>query len=102
MSDSQRSSPASAESTPAPEFVATFQREADRSGAMNYERFTELALYHPELGYYRRDRRRIGYGGETDFFTASTTGPLFGELVSAACVKLLDGQDPHRFTFVEI
>ncbi len=71
---------------------------------MTFARFMELALYDPEVGYYRRDQRRVGYGDGTDFFTASTSGPLFGELVAAACAKLLRdaGRDPSMHTFVEI
>jgi SAM-dependent MidA family methyltransferase len=62
----------------------------------------ELALYHPEVGYYRHARQRIGYGGETDFYTAATSGNVFGELIAAGAVTLLRGQDPREFTFVEI
>ncbi len=40
----------------------------------------EMALYHPEHGYYGRGPRRIGRGG--DFFTSVSTGPLFGRLLS--------------------
>ncbi|MCX6956311.1 MAG: SAM-dependent methyltransferase [Verrucomicrobia bacterium] len=70
---------------------------------MPFARFMDLALYHPEVGYYRRDRARVGYAPGTDFFTASTSGPVFGELVAAACVTLLGPQrDPRAHTFVEI
>ncbi len=71
---------------------------------MTFARFMALALYHPEVGYYRSARSRIGYGPDTDFFTASTSGPLFGELVGAACATLLraSGRTPERHTFVEI
>lgn len=62
----------------------------------------ELALYDPAVGYYRRDATRVGYGPGTDFFTASTSGPLFGELICAACVTLLGPVDPKSCTFVEI
>ena len=62
----------------------------------------ELALYHPTLGYYRRNQPRVGYGAGTDFFTASTSGPIFGELIVAACVTLLGKKAPGDFTFVEI
>jgi len=66
-----------------------------RSGAerrMTFAQFMELALYHPELGYYRRDTARVGYGSGTDFYTASTSGAVFGEMVTAACVTLLGGE----------
>jgi SAM-dependent MidA family methyltransferase len=61
-----------------------------------------LSLYHPAVGYYRHARQRIGYGGETDFYTATTSGNVFGELIAAGAVTLLHGQDPGKFTFVEI
>jgi SAM-dependent MidA family methyltransferase len=69
---------------------------------MNFAQFMELALYHPTLGYYRRNRSRVGYGRGTDFYTATTSGAVFGELVAAAAVKLLAGRPPKDFTFVEI
>jgi SAM-dependent MidA family methyltransferase len=85
-----------------PEFLAVFRAHADATGSMTFARFMELALYHPTVGYYRRDRPRVGYGAGTDFFTASTSGPLFGELVVAACVHLLGPRSPSDYTFVEI
>ena len=71
---------------------------------MTFARFMELALYDPVVGYYRRARQRVGYGAGTDFFTASSSGPIFGELVAAACEKLLRtaGRDPRAHAFVEI
>lgn len=71
---------------------------------MTFARFMELALYHPEVGYYRRDRPRVGYGPGTDFFTASSSGQVFGQLVAAACEQLLRQaqRDPAAHTFVEI
>ncbi len=69
---------------------------------MSFARFIELALYDPQLGYYRRPHPRVGFGPGTDFFTASTSGPLFGQLVTAAAVKLLGDHDPRTFTFVEV
>lgn len=85
-----------------PEFLAVFRTHADARGAMSFARFMELALYHPDVGYYRRAQARVGYGPGTDFFTASTSGTVFGELVCAACVTLLGGRDPRAHAFVEI
>lgn len=63
-----------------------------------------LALYDPTVGYYRQPRKRVGYAAGTDFFTASTSGPIFGELVATACAKLLrdSGRDPGAHVFVEV
>lgn len=84
-----------------PEFLAVFRREADATGRMTFARFMELALYDPEVGYYARPQTRVGYRAGTDFFTASTSGPIFGELVATAATALL-GDDPAAYTFVEI
>jgi SAM-dependent MidA family methyltransferase len=85
-----------------PGFPGLFRAHADATGAMTFARFMALALYHPETGYYRTSQPRVGYRAGTDFFTASTSGPVFGELVVAACTTLLAGRDPHDYAFVEI
>ena len=85
-----------------PGFLAAFRAEADGTGAMTFARYMALALYHPQVGYYRRERTRVGRGPGTDFYTATTSGPIFGELIVAACVKLLRGREPRAHTFVEI
>jgi SAM-dependent MidA family methyltransferase len=85
-----------------PEFLAAFRQAAGDGGALSFARFMELALYHPDAGYYAQQRRRIGRAPEADFFTATSLGPVFGELVVAACVALLDQRPPRDYTFVEI
>lgn len=71
---------------------------------MSFAKFMELALYHPEVGYYRSARTRVGYAPGTDFFTATSTGVMFGELVAASCAHLLRaaGRAPEAHTFVEV
>jgi len=88
--------------TASPAFLAAFRERAGSSAELSFADFMELALYHPGVGYYRQPRQRIGYGDGTDFYTASTAGNVFGELIAAGAVTLLDGQDPGAFTFVEI
>jgi len=89
---------------PSASFLAVFGAHADTNGAMPFDRFMELALYHPAVGYYRSGRTRIGYADGTDFLTASTSGPVFGELVAAAGASLVraHGGAPGDFVFVEI
>jgi SAM-dependent MidA family methyltransferase len=74
---------------------------ADATGFVRFDQFMAIALYHPTEGYYRQNRERVGRSPSTDFFTASSLGPVFGELVAACCVSLLRGQDPAAFTFWE-
>jgi SAM-dependent MidA family methyltransferase len=91
-------------SPPSAAFLERFHARAAgaQDGIVRFDAFVDLALYDPVVGYYRQNRARVGYGDGTDFYTASTSGPLFGELVSAACETLLAGEDPAAYTFVEI
>ncbi len=69
---------------------------------VRFDRFVASALYHPELGYYRRNRLRIGRERGSDFYTSTALGTLFGELVCAACATLLPYEDLKTYTFVEV
>lgn len=84
------------------EFLAVFRARADATGTMTFAQFMALALYHPDVGYYHSPRQRVGREPGTDFYTASSSGPIFGELVAAACVNLLQDCNAREFTFVEI
>lgn len=84
-----------------PEILAELRSRAGGGDVVGFDAFMDVALYHPAAGYYRRDRRRVGFGSGTDFFTA-TSSPLFGRLVTAACVGLLAPAEASDFEFVEI
>jgi SAM-dependent MidA family methyltransferase len=49
-------------------------------GPITFAEFMELALYHPEHGYYAAAAQRSGRAG--DFFTSVDVGPLFGEMLA--------------------
>ena len=55
--------------------------EIDASGSISFARFMELALYHPEYGYYQMDASRIGREG--DFITSVSVGEAFGHLLAS-------------------
>jgi SAM-dependent MidA family methyltransferase len=60
-------------------------------GPLTVAAFMDLALYHPQFGYYARSPRRSGAAG--DFVTSVDLGPLFGELLAtqlAEMASLLD------------
>lgn len=82
-------------------FLALFRAETGGETA-SFARFMALALYHPELGYYQQSRRRVGLTPAADFYTATSTGTVFGELVAAAAARLLAPAAPPDHTFVEI
>ena len=73
---------------------------ARNGGRITFERFMELALYHPEHGYYTNRRQRIGKAG--DYFTSVSVGPLFGKLLAKQFLKWRDELgNPAEFEVVE-
>ncbi|MEM1222127.1 MAG: SAM-dependent methyltransferase [Verrucomicrobiota bacterium] len=70
--------------------------------AISYQEFIQLALYHPQTGYYKRSRDRVGRSPERDFYTAESLGPVFANLVTTAAEDLLGTQRAAKTDFVEI
>lgn len=67
---------------------------------MTFARFMELALYHPELGYYATGRR--GPGRDADFLTAPESHPIFGWAVARQLGEVWERLGrPARFTVRE-
>jgi SAM-dependent MidA family methyltransferase len=64
------------------------REEIAQAGSIRFDRFMELALYHPDHGYYRRERVRTGRAG--DFFTSVSVGPLFGRLLARQFLEMWD------------
>jgi SAM-dependent MidA family methyltransferase len=62
-------------------------------GPISFERFMELALYHPSLGYYRSGIERFGSTG--DFFTAVQLQPTFGAILRAFVSTIRRGTAPE-------
>ncbi len=71
-----------------------------QDGPLPFRDYMELALYHPEFGYYTSGRAQIGRRG--DFFTNVSVGALFGRLLALELARLWkeDGC-PQPFTLVE-
>jgi SAM-dependent MidA family methyltransferase len=69
-------------------------------GKITFARFMDMALYHPEWGYYMRPDTRIGPRG--DFYTSPHVHPLFGMAIGEQLAQMWDllGH-PHPFTVVE-
>lgn len=61
--------------------IREIQTDISRCGGrITFARFMELALYHPQHGYYTSGKARIGKSG--DFFTNVSVGPLFGRILA--------------------
>jgi SAM-dependent MidA family methyltransferase len=82
--------------TPDPALVAAIRADIEAAGGrIPFARFMELALYHPEWGYYRSPARRPGRPG--DFLTAPEAHPFFGITLArqiAECWERLGRPDP--------
>jgi SAM-dependent MidA family methyltransferase len=71
-------------------------------GPLTVAAFMDLALYHPEFGYYTGSPRRSGASG--DFVTSVDLGPVFGELLATQLAEMasLLGPANSPFTLVEV
>ena len=54
---------------------------------ITFAEYMDLVLYHPQYGYYNSDRLKIGAKG--DFFTSSSLGEYFGELLAEQLIEML-------------
>jgi SAM-dependent MidA family methyltransferase len=76
------------------------ERIAER-GPMPFAAFMQLALYHPQLGYYAQGEPRAGWGG--DFLTSPELDPAFGELWARGFEQIWGACGcPSRFGVVEV
>lgn len=88
-----------------PELVAAIASEIARSGPIPFARFMELALYHPQFGYYMRPpermEERIGWSG--DFYTSSDVHPILGRAIAVQAEQMDELLGcPTPFTIVEM
>ncbi|MCC7175603.1 MAG: SAM-dependent methyltransferase [Bryobacterales bacterium] len=80
---------------------AILLEEIMRRGPITFRRFMDVALYHPECGYYRQARDVFGRGG--DYYTAEQIQPVFGILIAARIRRLHEEAGrPADFTVVEL
>ena len=69
---------------------------------VSFKDFMELALYHPEAGYYTRPRPAAGpVGPRGDFITAPTAAPLLADTV-ARLLRRLAAACGEPVVFVEL
>lgn len=88
-----------------PELVAAIVSEIQAKGPIPFVRFMELALYHPQHGYYTRPpapgTERIGWSG--DYYTSADVHSILGQALAKQTNQLdqLLGH-PTPFTVVEM
>ncbi len=79
------------------ELLEIIKEEVRLKGAITFERYVELALYHPLYGYYSSGKAAIGKGG--DFYTSSQATGMYGRLMAEVYVRLSETSGPD---FVEM
>lgn len=80
---------------------AALAAAAGPDGCLRLDRFMETVLYAPEVGYYAQDRQRVGRDWQSDFYTSSSLGPVFRELVVASVENLLPAPAAN-YLFIEL
>ena len=79
--------------TPTDALVAHIHAQiAAAGGWIGFDRFMQLALYTPGLGYYAGGLRKLGSmpADGSDFVTAPELSPVFGQVLAAQVREVLD------------
>lgn len=74
-------------------------QKIQKEGPISFRDFMELALYHPQAGYYTSGREKIGKSG--DFYTSPSLGPLFGKMIARQLEEMWRLLDKKPFTILE-
>ncbi len=83
-----------------PSLGVILQKRIEREGPLRFADFMTAALYEPRLGYYARETRQVGRGG--DFFTSVSVGPLFGELLARRFLReWRESGSPGKWRIIE-
>lgn len=72
----------------------------EAEGPIPFSQFMEWCLYHPDLGYYQTERRKIGKEG--DYYTSSCVHPLFGYLIAKQLRQMSELLGSEVFDVVEM
>jgi SAM-dependent MidA family methyltransferase len=71
-------------------------------GPMRFDRFMEMALYHPGFGYYAKIGGPSPIGKNGDFYTSVSAGPLFGRLLARQFFQMWHLlEKPNPFWIIE-
>lgn len=74
-------------------------RHINTNGPVSFHDFMEMALYHPEAGYYMQKKPVTGKSG--DYFTSPFVTAAFGEMVAKQIEEMWILMDKKPFTIVE-
>ncbi|WP_339062265.1 SAM-dependent methyltransferase [Tepidibacillus marianensis] len=78
--------------------IKTIQEQKNKR--ISFYDFMKMALYETDLGYYTKDRTKIGKAA--DFYTSSSVGPVFGKTIANTFIELLTYIADDHYTILEI
>src|SRR3954467_3886540 len=70
-----------------------------QEGPVSFHDFMEMALYHPEEGYYTSGREKLGKQG--DYYTSAYLTSCFGKLIAKQMEEMWNVLGRQPFTIVE-
>ena len=68
-------------------------------GWIPFERYMELAIYSPGMGYYCSGTTKFGCAG--DFVTAPEISSLFGRAIAQQAIQIIEGADEDGSDILE-
>jgi SAM-dependent MidA family methyltransferase len=74
--------------------------QIEEKGPLPFSQFMEGCLYHPEFGYYRSEKIRVGKNG--DYYTAPCVHPLFGHMIAKQLFQMSTILGTETFDVVEM
>ena len=70
---------------------------------MPFDEYVKWALYDTNIGYYTREKQRVGKNEDSDFFTSTSLNSIvWGKLLIEASCSLIKQGEPSDYVFVEI
>ncbi len=79
--------------------AAIIMKKIKAEGPVPFRDFMEMALYHPELGYYTSPKNKIGKKG--DYYTACQVSTVLGELLGKQLEEMWNILDKKNFTIIK-
>lgn len=74
--------------------LAFICQKIKQTAPLSFAEYMQLALYHPELGYYNNGTQKFDEGG--DFITAPEISPLFGQSIAQQIISVFSALNAHN------
>lgn len=86
-----------------PQLLTVIRSEIAARGPMPFARFMELALYHPQWGYYTSPDAPERIGRRGDFYTNVSVGAVFGGMLAMQFAEMWEAMGkPAKFMLLEL